>query len=75
MFSSAALHNVQQLGLEFHHVAQNLPDLFRLVQNLHRIGYRIINWEANFNFDFVDGVADVFEILFRRGNYCAGLKY
>lgn len=71
-FFSGALDNVQQLSFEFHYVDQNIPEFWKIIQNLYHLGFKVISYDPNFcSATSGKGFYKLFEILFRRTDACA----
>lgn len=68
---SGALNNTKQLSLEFHHVETHASQYWAIIQDLYRIGFRIISYDPNYCTTMsTKGFYQFFEIVFRKSDIC-----
>ncbi|XP_059084738.1 uncharacterized protein LOC131881797 [Tigriopus californicus] len=68
---SGALNNTKQLSFEFHHVEKFATQYWAIIQDLYRIGFRIISYDPNFCTTMSPkGFYQFFEIVFRKTKVC-----
>ncbi|XP_059084740.1 uncharacterized protein LOC131881799 [Tigriopus californicus] len=68
---SGALNNVKQLSFEFHSVERFARKYWAIIQDLYRMGFRIISYDPNFCTTMSEnGFYEFFEIVFRKTEIC-----